>query len=67
MLELPPVALRVSQAAPSVVDAAAWKGTLAELLVWTVMFCVEVAEPPATALKNSPAGTGFGSGSPLLA
>src|SRR5262245_51227146 len=55
-----PVKSRLSQFAPSVVTAAAWKATAVELLAYTLTVCA--AGVPVALVKYSPSGDGWGSG-----
>src|SRR5579864_4345438 len=66
VVELPKVVLSISHAAPSVVDAETWNATAVELLVLAVTVWPEVADPPASAVKNRPAWDGSGSAGAVL-
>ena len=66
VVELPKAVLSFSHVPPSVVDAETWNATAVLLLVPTVTGGPEVAAPPASAVKNRPAGDGSGSGGSVL-
>src|ERR1700737_174034 len=66
VVELPKPVLSLSHVPPSVVDAETWNATAALLLVPTVTDWPRVAPPPASAVKNRPAGDGSGSGGSVL-
>src|SRR6202049_3622151 len=66
VVEMLEVVLSFSHVPPSVVDGAIWNATGMELLVLTVTTWPGVAVPPASAVKNRPAGDGSGSGGDVL-